>query len=107
MRVSPHVSRKGKEKVDESLAVYDASTDQFIVGGDLRGSEMSLDEELGIPTMQTLGVNKAMEAMNLKLRRFTHIKNLVQRLSYDSYLAHHYAYMAHVVQVIKQRGYWE
>ena len=39
--------------------------------------------------------------MNSKLRRSTRIKNPVQRLSYDSYLAHHYAYMANVVQVIE------
>ena len=81
--------------------MYDASTDQSIIGGDSSGSEMSLDEELGIPTMRTPGVKKAMEAMNSKLRRSTRIKNPVQRLSYDSYLAHHYAYMANVVQVIE------
>ena len=99
VQVSPHVSRKGKEKVDEPRAVYDASTNQSIVGGDSSGSEMSLDEELGILTMRTPGVKKAMEAMNSNLRRSKHIKNPVQRLSYDSYLAHHYAYMANVVQV--------
>ena len=62
---------------------------------------MSLDEELGIPIMQTPGVKKAMETMNAKLRRSTRLKNHVQRLSYDSYLAHHYAYMASVVQVVE------
>ena len=101
VQVSPHVSRKGKEKVDDSPAVYDASTDQSFVGGDSSGSEMSLDEELGIPAMRTPGVKKAMEGMHSKLRRSTSIKNPVQRLSYDSYLAHHYAYMANVVQVIE------
>ena len=58
---------------------------------------MSLDDELGILLMQTPGVKKAMEAMNTKLRRSTWLKNPVQRLSYDSYLVHHYAYMASVV----------
>ena len=42
-----------------------------------------------------------MEAMNTKLGRSTRLKNPVQRLSYDSYLAHHYAYMASVVQVVE------
>ena len=81
--------------------MYDASIDQSIVGGDLSGSKMSLDEKLGIPAMRTPGVKKAMEGMHSKLRRSTRIKNTVQRLSYDSYLAHHYAYMANVVQVIE------
>ena len=31
VHVSPHVSRKGKEKVDEPPVVYDASTDQSTV----------------------------------------------------------------------------
>ena len=63
---------------------------------------MSLnDEELGIPAMRTPGVKKAIEAMNSKLRRSTRIKNRVQRLSYDIYLAHHYACMANVVQFIE------
>ena len=65
------------------------------------GSRMSLDEELGIPTMQTSGVKRAIEAISSKLHRSTCIKNRVQRLSYDNYLAHHYAYMENVVQVIE------
>ena len=81
--------------------MYDASTDQSIVGGDLSGFEMSLDEELGNPAMRTPGLKKAMEAMNSKLCRSTCIKNLVQRLSYDNNLAHHYACIANAVQVIE------
>ena len=46
-------------------------------------------------------MKKAIEAMNSKLHRSTRIKNPVKILSYDSYLVHHYAYMANVVQVIK------
>ena len=100
-QVAPNVSRKGKEKVDEPLMVLDASTDHSGIGGDSSGSEMSLDEELGIPVMRTPSVKKAMETMNSKLRRSTRLKNPMQRLSYDSYLAHHYAYMASVVQVVE------
>ena len=70
-QVAPNVSRKGKEKVDEPLMVFDASTDHSGIGGDSRGSEMSLDEELGIPVMRTPGVRKAMETMNAKLCRST------------------------------------
>ena len=48
--------------------------------------------------MKTPSVKKAMEAMNAKLCRSTRVKNLVQRLVYKNYVAHHYAYMAKVVQ---------
>ena len=101
VQVAPNVSRKGKEKVGEPLIVSDVSAGHSVVDGDSSGSEMSLDDELGIPAMRTPGVRKAMEVMNAKLRRSTRVKNPVQRLSYDSYLAHHYAYMASVVQVIE------
>ena len=70
-------------------------------GGDSSGLEMSLDEELGILAMKTPSVKKVMEAMNAKLRRSTRVKNLVQRLVYDGYVAHHYAYMAKVVQDVE------
>ena len=75
--VSPNVSRKGKEKVNEPLMVLDASIDHLAIGGDSSGSELSLDEELGIPVMRTSGVKKAMETMNAKLRRSTRLKNPV------------------------------
>ena len=101
VQVAPNVSKKGKEKVDEPPMVFDASIDHSSIGGESSGSEMSLDEELGIPVIRTPGVKKAMETMNAKLRRSTRLKNPVQRLSYDSYLAHHYAYMASVVQVVE------
>ena len=74
-QVAPNVSRKGKEKVDEPPMVLDASTGHSIMGENSSGSEMSLDDELGIPIMQTLGVKKAMETMNAKLRRSTRLKN--------------------------------
>ena len=72
-----------------------------LVDGDSSGSEFSLDDELGIPAMKTPGVKKAMEAVNAKLRRSMRVKNPLQRLSYDSYLARHYAYMENVVQTIE------
>ena len=76
-QVAPNVSRKGKEKVDEPPMVLDAFIGHSIMGEDSSGSKMSLDDELGIPIMQTQGVKKAMEAMNTKLHRFTQLKNPV------------------------------
>ena len=42
-----------------------------------------------------------MEAINAKLHRSTRVKNLVQRVVYNNYVAHHYAYMAKVVQDVE------
>ena len=58
----------------------------------------SLDEEFGIPSVKTRGVKKELEGMHSKLRRSSRVKNPMQRLMYDGYVAHHYAYMAKVVQ---------
>ena len=79
VQVTTDVSQKGKEKVFEPLDIFVGHS--TIDGGDSSGSEMSLDEELGIPAMKTPGVKKAMEAMNAKLHRSTRVKkNPVQRL---------------------------
>ena len=74
-----------------SAGLYDAE-------GHSSGSEHSLDEEFGIPSVKTPGVKKALEGMHSKLRRSSRVKNPVQRLMHDGYVAHHYAYMAKIVQ---------
>ena len=66
---SKNVSQKGKEKVDEGLGFPDISAGHSIVEGESSGSDISLDEELGIPSMKTPGVKKALEGMHTKLRR--------------------------------------
>ena len=76
-------SIKGKEKVD----VFDA--------GHSSGDE-SLDEEFGIPTVRTPGIQRVQD-VSKEVRRSSHIKYLVNRLRYDSLFAHHYAYMVKVV----------
>ncbi|MCO5612936.1 hypothetical protein L7F22_067209 [Adiantum nelumboides] len=63
----------------------------------LSGSEHSLDEEFGIPSVTTPGVKKALQGMHEKLRRSGRHKNPVDRLTYDSYVARH-CYMAKIVQ---------
>ena len=72
-----------------------------INAGNSSGSNVSLDEELGIPIMRTLHVKKTMEGMNENLCKSTRTKNPVERLTYDSYMAHHYPYMAKVVQNVE------
>ena len=95
---SSNVSRKGKEKVDEAPKLPNLSAGYDYADGDSSGSEQSLDEEFGIPSVRTPGVKKALEGMHAKLRRSSRVKNPVQRLMYDGYVAHHYAYMAKIVQ---------
>lgn len=98
---SKHVSQKSKEKMDEALGLPKISAGQSIVDGDLSGSDMSLDEELGMPSMKMPGIKKAIEGVNAKLRRSSRVKKPVQRLMYDGYVANHYAYMEKVVEVVE------
>ena len=61
---------------------------QDILCGDHDSSgKESLDEEFGIPKVQTLGVHRS-----------THVKYIMEILKYDSFVAHHFMYMANVVQ---------
>ena len=98
---SSNALQKGKAKIVEQDDVPYVSPRHSINDGNSSGSDVSLDEELGIPIMRTPGVKKAMEGMNEKLRRSTRTKNPVERLTYNSYMAHHYAYMAKVVQNVE------
>jgi hypothetical protein len=52
-------SYKGKEKVGEALGMLDISAGYSHVDGESSGSEQSLDEEFGIPTIRTPGVKRA------------------------------------------------
>jgi hypothetical protein len=72
------------------------------VDGESSGSEQSLDEEFEIPAIKTPGVRRANVANRTPWtgpgpRRSTRERQPVQRLIYDGYVAHHYAYMAKVV----------
>ena len=109
-RVSPsnssNVSRKGKEKVDDAPRLPNLSAGHDDVHADSSGSDHSLDEEFGIPSIKTPGVRK-MHAGNRApgsdpgQRRSERVRNPVQRLSYDSYVASHCAFMAKIVQDVE------
>ena len=96
-----NVSQNGKEKVNEGLVMPDIYAGHFVVDGESSGLDMSLDDELCIPSMKIPGVKKALEGMHTKLRRSSRVKQPVQRLMYDGYVVHHYAYMAKVVEAIE------
>ena len=68
------------------------------VNGKPNGSEMSLDEELGIPSTVTLGARRNRHALkplgvDSCIHKSIHVKYLINRLRYDGFLIHHYAYM--------------
>ena len=77
---------------------------------DSDGLEQSLDEEFCIPAIRTPGVRKANEAArmlgsDLGPRRSGRVRNHMQRLSYDGYVSHHYAYMAKVMHDVEPTCY--
>ena len=98
---SSNVSQKGKEKVDDAPRMPNLSTGYEDVDANSSGSEHSLDEEFGIPSVKTPGVKKALQGMHEKLRRSERRRAPVDRLTYDSYVACHCAYMAKIVQDVE------
>ena len=72
------------------MADFDVSTSHS-------SGKKSLDEEFGIPKVKTPGV-KRMEG-ETSLYRSTCVNYAMERLKYDSFITHHYAYMVKVVQV--------
>ena len=67
MQGSPSILQKGKGKLVEQVDMPNVSLGHSVNDGDSSGSNVSLDEELGIPIMRTPGVKKDMEAMNEKV----------------------------------------
>ncbi|MCO5596996.1 hypothetical protein L7F22_051068 [Adiantum nelumboides] len=92
---SPNVSRKGKKKIDDVTQIPNLSAGYD--DGNSSGSERSLDDEFVIPSVRTPGAKKALQGMHEKLRRSGRHKVPVDRLTYDSYVARHCAYMAKIV----------
>ena len=75
---SSNVSQKGKEKVDDAPRMPNLSIGYEDMDANSSGSEHSLDEKFGIPSVKTPGVKKALEGMHAKLRRSSRFKNPVQ-----------------------------
>ena len=59
------------------MAIFDVSTRHSMASHDSSGEE-GLDEEFGIPKVQTPGVHRS-----------THVRYPVERLKYDSCVVHH------------------
>ncbi len=65
-----------------------------------------MGEESKIPSITTPGVRMAKKVLktpdnNNGVRRSTQVKYHVQRLTYDGFVAHHYAYMVKVIQEVE------
>jgi len=76
------------------------------VDGESNDSEKNEGEESGITSITTLGARMAKKALktpdnNNGVRRSTRVKYLVQRLTYDGFVTHHYAYMVRVIQEVE------
>jgi hypothetical protein len=76
------------------------------VDGESSESEKSESEELrvtSVTTPRTWMVKKALKTLdsNSGVRRSTRIKYPVQRLTYDGFVVHHYAYMVRVIQKVE------
>jgi hypothetical protein len=69
-------------------------------------SEKSVGEESRIPSITTPEVRMAKKALktpnnNNGVQRSTRVKYPVQRLTYDGFVAHRYAYMVRVIQEVE------
>ena len=67
------------------MAIFYVFAGHSMAGHDSSGEE-SLDEEFGIPKVQTLGVCRS-----------THVKYPIGRLKSNSFVAHHFMYMKNVM----------
>jgi hypothetical protein len=69
-------------------------------------SEKSVGEESRIPSVTTPGARMTKKALktpdnNNGVQKSTRVKYHVQRLTYDGFVAHHYAYMVKVIQEVE------
>jgi hypothetical protein len=65
-----------------------------------------VDEESRITSITTPGARMAKKALkthdnNNGVRRFTRVKYPIQRLTYNGFIAHHYAYMVRVIHEVE------
>jgi hypothetical protein len=76
------------------------------VNGESSDSKNNVGEESRVPSVITLGARMAKKALktldnNNGIQRSTQVKYLVQRLTYDGFEAHCYAYMVKVIQKVE------
>jgi hypothetical protein len=81
---------------------FQTSSKNSHVDGEPSDSKKSVDEESKVPSIiipKAWMAKKALKTLdnNNRVRRFTCVKYLVQKLTYDGFVTHHYAYMVRVI----------
>jgi hypothetical protein len=82
------------------------SSKKFRVDNESSDSENNVGGESRIPSVTTPGAQMAKKALktlnnNNGVRRSIKVKYFVQKLTYDGFVAHHYAYMVKVIQEVE------
>jgi hypothetical protein len=93
---SSNIVHGSSQTSSRNLHVDDESSD----------SEKSVGEESRIPSVIILGAWMAKKVLktpdnNSGVRKSTRVKYLIQRLTFDGFVAHHYAYMVRVIQKVE------
>jgi hypothetical protein len=94
-----------KGKLRSSNIIHGSFQTSYInphVDDESSDSEKSVDEESRILSISTPGAQMAKKVLktpnnNNGVRRSTRVKYLVQRLTYDGFVAHHYTYMVRII----------
>ncbi len=81
---------------------FQTSSRNLPVNDESSDLEKSVGKESRIPSVSTLGARMAKKGLKIPnnnngVRRSTRVKYLVQILTYDGFVAHHYAYMVKVI----------
>jgi len=85
---------------------FQTSSRNIHVDDESNDSKKSVGEESRIPLVITLRARMAKKILktpdnNSGVRRSTRVKYLVQRFTYDDFVAHHYAYMVKIIQEVE------
>jgi len=98
-----------KGKLRSSNIIHGSSQTSFRnfhVDDESNDSEKNVGKESTIPSVITLGARMAKKVLktpdnNNGVQRSTRVKYLVQKLTYDGFVAHHYTYTVRVIQEVK------
>jgi len=104
------IALHGKGRLKSSNIVHgnsQTSSRNFHIDGESNDSKKNVDKESKVLLTIILKVRMAKKAFktldnNIGIRRSTRIKYLIQILTYDGFVAHHYAYMLRVIHEVEQ-----
>ena len=87
----------------DPASIFDVSCGHSHVDGESNGLKMSLDEKLGIPLVVTRGARISRNVVktlggDAVSHRSTRVWYSTDRLRYDGFSTHHYAYMVKILE---------